>query len=342
MGRRYIGSLGDTLPATTLPGATGWIALAMNSPTDPGPTVVWNAVGPTGCAVLTKDASGAIGRPIAGGAQGVGNINLPTLPITLYLIPTAMGADYAPIASVTVYAAAGLYVSPGALPAALILSSYHLPANLPVNPPPPAQSSSGGNPPPANSGSGSNPPPATTNTNPPIVLNTDRMAGATGWMLVVVASLPHFDLTWGESGAPIDKVIIQVGDGLLQLFTSGSNGGTASADWLGSFEVVHMYLVPVDTNGNQYAPAEVLTIKGAPGIYASASVPASYLTAAKQANPGLQVFQGASPADAAKVVTSTGFFDGFWTWIQANPIPAAIGGVGGLWGLSKLFGNRGR
>lgn len=160
----------------------------------------------------------------------------------------------------------------------------------------------------------------------PIVLNASAMANAKGWMIAVVPQLPHFNLIWQATGSPSDDIYIQVGSGAIQgPYTMGSNGGQQSADWLLSTQTVKFFLVPMDLAGNQYAPAEVLIMNGAPGIYASASAPDAQITAQQQANPGLQVFRAYSPADAANAATtSTSFSIG--DWISNNPTMALVGG----------------
>lgn len=138
----------------------------------------------------------------------------------------------------------------------------------------------------------------------PAALPTQPGSG-TGWILVVVTAPPNATITWQQTGgtSPSMMLIDQPPVGGLQEISAGNGDTNRAWNFIAQNETFTFYLLPMDSAQNTYAPVESVVAQGAPGIYASPSVPASVLASAQAANPGLQVY-GQTPPPAGTVAAA--------------------------------------
>jgi hypothetical protein len=181
------------------------------------------------------------------------------------------------------------------------------------------------------------------------------LAGAVGWLMVIVQALPNFTVTWGGSGAATDQVVITVGTASPQEFLSGAGGGSQTGNWLSATTLFS--LVPVDASGNQYPAVDAISVNAAPGIYAGANVSATQIAAAQAANPTLSVYQAtesagvidpslyvsastAASAAAAAASSSSSWWTSLTNWFTANPTEGLLVAGVGVFAAVKLFGKK--
>lgn len=170
-----------------------------------------------------------------------------------------------------------------------------------------------------------------------LVLQTTKLQGSSGWLAVVVTAVPNFQIFWGASGAPSDQIWLKNNQDIMQLQGMGSGSGSGSGDYLVANTHMTLFLIPLDSQGNVYAPSESVYVPAAPGIYLSEGVPDSEVAQLKAQFPGLNVYSSAASqhetntaTKAASGATVAGMlsFGNIGAWISDNPVMAAAIGIG--------------
>jgi hypothetical protein len=155
-----------------------------------------------------------------------------------------------------------------------------------------------------------------------LVPPTQPMAGATGYMTLVINQLPNGTLSFAMLAGPNPTLQVwvenQVGAQWQEITQAVASGGSAAINWLTQGGTVTFILIPQDASGNLYQAVETLTVTVEPGIFVSPSTPQSVIASLQANNPGLQTYgtpsQSAAPAPASFSIGD---------WITGNPLEAA-------------------
>jgi hypothetical protein len=160
-----------------------------------------------------------------------------------------------------------------------------------------------------------------------LVLPTQVMAGASGYIVATVTTPPVAQLQWNSSQAPNVQIWVQDTTGAIQLYSSGSAAGTGSINWLTAGSTgVTFFVIPVDASGNTYAPVDQVMVPGTPGIYPSPNTPSSVVQQLSANNLGLQVYGLEAPPPVATTTTSSDPF-AFLASLPGGETPWLIGGA---------------
>lgn len=159
-----------------------------------------------------------------------------------------------------------------------------------------------------------------------LVLPTQTMSGASGYITAVVTAPPAGQITWNSTQTPAVEVWVKDSTGAIKLFSGGNAAaGSGSVNWLtaGSSGVT-FYVIPVDANGVHYAPVDQVTVPGQAGIYPSPNTPNSVINQLAAANQGTQVY--GVHTNTPITMAPAGFFD-FLDTLPGGKVPWLVGGA---------------